>query len=664
MDETGGTIKIRPATNATYIPSTWSFELDHEAVVQRLINDVYDQPAAYIRELLQNALDANRCQMYADLVKDGLEAPEYPTQVQEERRRRYPVKVSLRTQEIENPLSGELDRRQILAVEDCGIGMDREIIQRYFLQVGRSYYTTDEFRRNFRFVPTSRFGLGFLSVFAVSDRVTVETYKPNSENQDGPIRLTLTGPRNYLLTDRGERRRSGTLIEVLLREHMSPGELADLVSSWCRRVEFPILVNDLGVEKMVESERPEEFTYEIPVVNKEGVKLLVRAFPTNQPGINGELYVFAIRDHRGEAWDAWRWANYYYPSQHPGVSRPSFPADLICLHGISVTEGHELHQRGPMSSRLDYRGETHRPTLSRESPWRYGSAGKEMPSELALRWEEIMREHLDDSPRAHSEDGWKYKQKLVGDFPLRTFWASVPQTIRVQVNGEQKLLSLRELQSVQEIATVIPALRIKVSSIPVGNVERREIEESAPVWYGHHVALFEYDLIRYLSDEHRSAIFRDRSVRSVEWSSEGHLIIYWVSDREGIRLLSRYPWSAPLEVTNLPATTVIGFSVHKTTDQVYGHSLLNEDHPFVQWLMRVRDCCERNIHGLTKEQFEQLIELLETPLRHSGHRLDDLITYLEGWRNLPGLPPILYPPAVQLEPEMFVMRREDDARSS
>jgi HSP90 family molecular chaperone len=283
LDEVSGTIKVRPAPAATYIPSKWTFELDDEAVLQRLITDMYSEPSAFIRELLQNAFDAHRSQMYADLVKDGLKAPEYPTQVDEGRRVRYPVKVGLATKDLENSLSGEIEQRQILIVEDCGIGMDQEIIQRYFLQVGRSYYTTDEFRRNFGFIPTSRFGLGFLSVFAVSDHVAVETYKPSSPNQDGPVRLTLTAPRNYLLMERGKRRTNGTRIEVLLREQMEPGELTKRVSRWCRRVEFPIIVDDLGTLTTINSERPEQLTYETPIVTKEGARFAVRAFPTNRP---------------------------------------------------------------------------------------------------------------------------------------------------------------------------------------------------------------------------------------------------------------------------------------------------------------------------------------------------------------------------------------------
>ena len=336
IDGPGATINIVPAAHATYIPSDWKFDLDIDSVFNRLINDVYVDPLSFVRELIQNALDATRCQLYLDLKRDGLEVPEYPTQVEQERRFRYPVLVDVRATELHNPLSGEMERRYIVTVTDQGIGMDKEIIHRYLLQVGRSYYGTPEFQRNFRFIPTSRFGLGFLSVFAVSDKVTLETYKPTSSGKDEPLRLVLTGPRNYLLLEKGKRTAAGTQVEVLLREPLTQGSLIRAVTQWCRKVEFPILVNDLGAETVINAERPEQFTYEIPEVTDPHAKLAVRAFDVNRHGIEGELYVFVRTDSRGESWTAWSWANYTVPLPAPSgfcatFSRePGLPSRNYC----------------------------------------------------------------------------------------------------------------------------------------------------------------------------------------------------------------------------------------------------------------------------------------------------------------------------------------------
>ena len=129
----------------------------------------------------------------------------------------------------------------------------------------------------------SRFGVGFLSVFAVSDHVIVETYKPSTD-QEG-IRLTLTGPRSYLLAERGSRRQTGTRVEVMLREPMASGELTRLLGSWCRRVEFPISVKDLDEVTEIRAETAADFVYERPDLSEMGARFVVRAFPVDRPGI-------------------------------------------------------------------------------------------------------------------------------------------------------------------------------------------------------------------------------------------------------------------------------------------------------------------------------------------------------------------------------------------
>jgi len=142
-DVADATIKIRPAQNANYVFRDWIFRLDPNAIYQRLIYDLYDLPETFIRELVQNASDANRSQMYLDLYEEGIEPPDSPTLVEEDYREKYPIKVSLISKEVINSLSGQPETRHAIVVEDSGIGMDSDIIQRYFLQVGRSFYTID-----------------------------------------------------------------------------------------------------------------------------------------------------------------------------------------------------------------------------------------------------------------------------------------------------------------------------------------------------------------------------------------------------------------------------------------------------------------------------------------------------------------------------------------
>jgi hypothetical protein len=568
LEGSSPTIIVRPAVGATYIFSEWRFELDNDVVFHRLIHDVYDSPNAYVRELIQNALDASRCQMCLDLIRDGLEVPEYPTQVNEERRRRYPVKVTLSAVSMKNACSGEDENRQVLTVEDSGIGMDRDVIQKYFLQVGRSYYTTEEFRRKFGFVAASRFGVGFLSVFAASDHVTVETCKPSSASQDGPIRLTLTGPRNYLLTESGDLETNGTRVDVVLRKPMQHGDLTSLVSGWCRRVEFPVVVDDLGTISRIESERAEQFTYERAVVHKEGEKSAVRAFPVKGAGIEGEIYIFAYDDGKGERWDKWGWAKYIYPKEHPGAVTPEFPETIICLHGISALS----FDRGSPGVRLDYRGNTAFPTLSRRSVTPRGAAvGLDDPA-VVSRLEEILREHLDSSPHAKGQDAWVYRQDLVQAFKEATFWESYPDTIQMFVKGQPVLASLLQVLSTPTLTTVADISKAGYIRFFISSLVGKAKDDYEPDQLDN--PTLTYEDVHHLSDDHRERIFRNRSSSNVRWLTFKDLAIDWVPCTEEGPLFAEYE-SCPISLADLPGGELIGLPIHPTLRSYTEHLLLN-----------------------------------------------------------------------------------------
>jgi hypothetical protein len=642
------TIIIKPAPNASYIPSDWTFELDHEAIYQRLIRDVYDDPMAFIRELIQNALDANRCQMYLDLKQDGVEVPEYPTQVAEERRNRYPVKLSLSELEIKNSLSGETHKRQVLTIEDSGIGMDRDIIKRYFLQVGRSFYRTDEFRRQFRFVPTSRFGLGFLSVFAVSDQVVVETYKPSSPINDGPIRLTLTGPRNYLLTEKGRRRLSGTRIEVFMREPMEQGALTRRVSEWCRRVEFPVVVDDLGTQTTIVAERPEQFTCEMPDVTREHARFIIRAFPIDRPGIEGELYVLAYVDEQGEAWDRGDWAQNIYPQLHPQAIAPKLPVDLLCLHGIAISKERSAYTSARV--RLDYRSDAIQPTVARD-----GSTSWRSDPLILGRWEEILIAHVSTSHKANSEDSWVYKQRLINDFSFLSFWDSLPGMIRIYMNNLPHLVSLKEIQAMNTVTTIVTPAFLQVG------YPSQDQKDLAEIPHGNREVplLIEKDLAR-MSSFHTQAIFKERSVTSIQWIHTDYVSIDWMleeaQEKDLFRIIDGYSMQLA-DIIEIEDVGVVAFSIGRS---FIGHSvdriIINKNNIFVCWLIDVKNRLDVEQETLRRQQFQRLVRMFFDAVRYPSSYLASLTTFLERWRQMPGLPPELYPPDIEFTARMFQLR--------
>ena len=135
------TITIQPARGAKYTFHDWKLELDHDLVLQRLIHDVYDNPAVFVRELIQNALDATRCQMYADFALEhpGVTAPERPTQFAPGIRERYFVSISFTEEEVRLSPDGPTEDCAVVTIEDRGTGMNEESFAATFCRlVGRT----------------------------------------------------------------------------------------------------------------------------------------------------------------------------------------------------------------------------------------------------------------------------------------------------------------------------------------------------------------------------------------------------------------------------------------------------------------------------------------------------------------------------------------------
>lgn len=165
--------RIEPKNNA-YRYAELEFSLSREEIVKLLMTDkLYQNNSLFIRELLQNALDALR---YRDAVY-GQGSPAWDEGV-----------VRFEHYIDEHGF-------QVVRCTDNGIGMDERIISNFLTNVGRSYYRSPEFeqqRIGFRqngvdFDPCARFGIGFMSCFMFGDRITIRTRRDY-----GPGRAMVT----------------------------------------------------------------------------------------------------------------------------------------------------------------------------------------------------------------------------------------------------------------------------------------------------------------------------------------------------------------------------------------------------------------------------------------------------------------------------------------
>ncbi len=158
--------EIRPEG---YAPVDYKFVVDGSAALQLFMgNTLYGDKRVFLRELIQNAVDA--CRLRALFQAD------------------YVPAVSVSLDPFEN----------VLTVRDNGIGMDRNWIEKYFLNVGISFYRSEEIGRISKNTALevgfiSNFGIGFLSTFLVARRIRVRTKKAGAPG----LSITITDIGDY-----------------------------------------------------------------------------------------------------------------------------------------------------------------------------------------------------------------------------------------------------------------------------------------------------------------------------------------------------------------------------------------------------------------------------------------------------------------------------------
>lgn len=153
-------LNIRPTIKRCIIPHGFSsdllkFKLDYNSIIKLLMGEkIYGNKRDGLRELLQNSIDAVKLMnnIYVDTAEYGTNA--YFPEI------RVIVKKSNNSFEI----------------RDNGTGMSQEILERYFFNIGNSYYTSEEFSEyNYKYEPIGHFGIGFLACFMLSSNVKLET---------------------------------------------------------------------------------------------------------------------------------------------------------------------------------------------------------------------------------------------------------------------------------------------------------------------------------------------------------------------------------------------------------------------------------------------------------------------------------------------------------
>ena len=193
--------------NPIYTYRETKFSLSKNQVIDLLMGTkLYGNPEVALRELLQNSIDACLLRKAQELSWGNSYAPIIDINYYQE------------------------DEQWVLQVEDNGTGMNQYIIDNYYTQVGSSFYKSTDFNKvkldsNADFSPTSRFGIGILSIFMISDSYTVDTlYVTGPQSSDKPINMTVEGQDSVFWFKTGERTKPGTSTKIFLRKSTNPWE--------------------------------------------------------------------------------------------------------------------------------------------------------------------------------------------------------------------------------------------------------------------------------------------------------------------------------------------------------------------------------------------------------------------------------------------------------
>lgn len=230
--------KAAPKKKAAGKKKSNAEQFEYQAELQQLlhliVHSLYTHPEIFLRELISNASDALNKIRFRLLTDKDVQDPEAEMN----------IKISIDSE------------KKILTIEDSGIGMTRDDLINRIGTVASS--GTLEFvkqlkdnKNNVDGNMIGQFGVGFYSVFMVTDLVTIETR--HAEKDGKGFRWQSDGRGTYTIEEIDKPTR-GTKISFRLndasQEFTEPHRIRHVINKYSNFVDFPIFLNEEEVNKV------------------------------------------------------------------------------------------------------------------------------------------------------------------------------------------------------------------------------------------------------------------------------------------------------------------------------------------------------------------------------------------------------------------------------
>lgn len=200
----------------------YNFKVDLKGIIRILSENLYSSEDVFLRELLQNAVDAIRARKTDDMdFKDG--------------------RIEVQYQQIE-------DRHIQLVFVDNGIGLTKEDIHSFLSVIGQSSKRGEVQRSSF----IGQFGIGLLSCFLVADEIVV---KSRSVKEKQSYQWIGHSDGTYQVIEESGEMEPGTQVILQLKNKMaskySPEQVINLLKKYGFLITVPIEFQCDGVREQI-----------------------------------------------------------------------------------------------------------------------------------------------------------------------------------------------------------------------------------------------------------------------------------------------------------------------------------------------------------------------------------------------------------------------------
>ena len=212
----------------------FEFKAEMKQLLNLIVHSLYTHPEIFVRELVSNASDALNKLRFKRLTNPDILQPD-----------------------AELAIKIKLDKENgIFSIEDSGIGMNNEELTANLGTIASS--GTLQFLKNMKEQQKSldgnmigQFGVGFYSIFMVTDEVTVETRSADTEGK--AYKWISKGEEKYII-DESDKETRGTTITFKLKdeykEYAEDYTVKNVLNKYSNFVDFPIYVNDEKVNNI------------------------------------------------------------------------------------------------------------------------------------------------------------------------------------------------------------------------------------------------------------------------------------------------------------------------------------------------------------------------------------------------------------------------------